>query len=83
MTDLIHRVSASRLKGPDYYDVLPDGEFNLTARNMLSSGMPTAVSSQLFDLGRAHQLKAGDVLFAVGDAGDGCYRLDQGCSRWL
>ena len=78
MTDLILRVSASRLKGPDYYDVLPDGEFNLMARNMLSSGMPTALSSQLFDLGRGHQLKAGDVLFAVGDAGDGCYRLDQG-----
>jgi len=25
-----------------------------------------------------HELKAGGVLFAAGDAGDGCYRLDQG-----
>src|SRR5262249_37234854 len=47
----------------------------------LSFGTPAVVSAQLFelfDLARVHQLKAGDVLFAVGDAGDGCYRLDQG-----
>jgi CRP/FNR family transcriptional regulator, cyclic AMP receptor protein len=48
-------------------------------KNTLSSGVPTApLSSKLFDLARVHQLTAGDVLFAVGDAGDGCYRLDQG-----
>jgi CRP/FNR family transcriptional regulator, cyclic AMP receptor protein len=33
---------------------------------------------ELFDLARVHQLKAGDVLFAAGDAGDGCYCLDEG-----
>jgi CRP/FNR family cyclic AMP-dependent transcriptional regulator len=33
---------------------------------------------ELFDLARVHQLKAGGVLFAAGDAGDGCYCLDKG-----
>jgi CRP/FNR family transcriptional regulator, cyclic AMP receptor protein len=33
---------------------------------------------ELFDLARVHQLKADGVLFAAGDAGDGCYRLDEG-----
>jgi CRP/FNR family transcriptional regulator, cyclic AMP receptor protein len=45
------------------------------------SGTPAALSAQLFELfdaARVHQLNAGDVLFAAGDAGDGCYRLDKG-----
>ena len=42
------------------------------------SGAPTVLSAQLFDVARLHQLKAGDVLFAAGDVGDGCYRLDEG-----
>jgi CRP/FNR family transcriptional regulator, cyclic AMP receptor protein len=45
----------------------------------LLSGAPTVLSAQLFDVvARLHQLKAGDVLFAAGDVGDGCYRLDKG-----
>ena len=42
------------------------------------SGARTVLSAQLFDVARLHQLKAGDVLFAAGDVGDGCYRLDEG-----
>ena len=32
----------------------------------------------MFTNAQVHQLKAGGVLFAAGDAGDGCYRLDMG-----
>jgi CRP/FNR family transcriptional regulator, cyclic AMP receptor protein len=47
----------------------------------LTSGSPAALSAQLFelfDVARVHQLKAGGTLFAAGDAGDGCYRLEKG-----
>jgi CRP/FNR family transcriptional regulator, cyclic AMP receptor protein len=47
----------------------------------LPAGAPAAPSFQLFepfDVARVHQLKAGGVLFAAGDAGDGCYLLDKG-----
>src|SRR5262245_48086432 len=47
----------------------------------LPSGVPTALSAQLFklfDVAQVLQLKAGGALFAAGDAGDGCYRLDKG-----
>jgi CRP/FNR family transcriptional regulator, cyclic AMP receptor protein len=54
--------------------------------NTLSSGAPAVLSAQLFELfnlARVHQLKAGNVLFASGDAGDGCYRLDKGLLKVL
>jgi CRP/FNR family transcriptional regulator len=38
----------------------------------------SAQLAKLFDVLSVHQLKAGGVLFAVGDAGDGCYCLDKG-----
>ena len=44
-------------------------------------GTPTVLSAQLlklFDVAHVHQLKSDGVLFAAGDAGDGCYRLDKG-----
>jgi CRP/FNR family transcriptional regulator len=47
----------------------------------LPSGAPAALSAplfKLFDLAQVHQLKAGGVLLAAGDAGDGCYLLDKG-----
>ena len=47
----------------------------------LRSGAPAALSAQLFklfDVAPVHQLNAGGVLFAAGDAGDGCYLLDEG-----
>src|SRR5258708_29919377 len=37
-----------------------------------------ALSAQLCRAAQPRHLKAGDRLFAIGDAGDGCYRLDQG-----
>jgi len=49
--------------------------------NTLPSGVPAALSAhlfELFDVARVHELKAGGVLFAAGDAGDGCYRLEKG-----
>jgi CRP/FNR family transcriptional regulator, cyclic AMP receptor protein len=50
-------------------------------KNSMVSGTAAALSAQLFELfdaARVHQLKSGGVLFAAGDAGDGCYRLDKG-----
>jgi len=49
--------------------------------NTLLSGVSTALSAhlfELFDVARVHEVKAGGVLFAAGDVGDGCYRLDKG-----
>jgi CRP/FNR family cyclic AMP-dependent transcriptional regulator len=40
--------------------------------------VPEALSRPLFVAARPQVLKAGQVLFASGDAGDGCYLLDQG-----
>jgi CRP/FNR family transcriptional regulator, cyclic AMP receptor protein len=40
--------------------------------------VPEALSRPLFVAARPRGLKAGEVLFAAGDAGDGCYLLDRG-----
>jgi CRP/FNR family transcriptional regulator, cyclic AMP receptor protein len=40
--------------------------------------VPKELSAQLFHAAQPRHLKAGDRLFAIGDAGDGCYQLDQG-----
>jgi CRP-like cAMP-binding protein len=42
------------------------------------ASVPEALSRPLFAAARRRALKAGEVLFAAGDAGDGCYLLDQG-----
>ena len=42
------------------------------------SSVPEALSRPLFVAARPRELKAGEVLFAAGDAGDGCYLLDRG-----
>jgi CRP-like cAMP-binding protein len=39
---------------------------------------PASMFLCMFTNAQVHQLKAGGVLFAAGDAGDGCYRLDKG-----
>jgi CRP/FNR family transcriptional regulator, cyclic AMP receptor protein len=39
---------------------------------------PKQLSRPLFVAARPRSLKAGEVLFAAGDAGDGCYLLDRG-----
>jgi CRP/FNR family transcriptional regulator, cyclic AMP receptor protein len=40
--------------------------------------VPEALSSPLFHAAQPRHLKAGGRLFAVGDAGDGCYLLERG-----
>jgi CRP/FNR family transcriptional regulator, cyclic AMP receptor protein len=40
--------------------------------------VPEALSRPLFVAARPQSLKAGQVLFAAGDAGNGCYLLEQG-----
>jgi CRP/FNR family transcriptional regulator, cyclic AMP receptor protein len=42
------------------------------------ASVPEALSRPLFVAAWPQDLKAGQVLFASGDAGDGCYLLDQG-----
>ena len=40
--------------------------------------LPKSLLLDLFSRPCLHRLKAGDLLFDVGDDGDGCYRLDKG-----
>jgi CRP/FNR family cyclic AMP-dependent transcriptional regulator len=42
------------------------------------ASVPNALSRPLFVAAPRRALKAGEVLFAAGDAGDGCYLLDRG-----
>jgi CRP-like cAMP-binding protein len=51
-----------------------------TSKNRWAS-VPEALSRPLFVAARPRGLKAGQVLFASGDAGDGCYLLDRGLLR--
>jgi CRP/FNR family cyclic AMP-dependent transcriptional regulator len=44
----------------------------------LESIVAPALSAPFFDMAPLRELKAGAVLFAAGDTGDGCYRLEQG-----
>jgi CRP/FNR family transcriptional regulator, cyclic AMP receptor protein len=48
-----------------------------TSKTILSS-LPGRLSAQLFAGAKTCHLKAGEALFAAGDIGDGCYRLEQG-----
>src|SRR6266481_8043774 len=50
---------------------------NPISKNRFAS-VPEALSRPLFVAARPRSLKAGEVLFAAGDAGDGCYLLDRG-----
>src|SRR5262245_33915821 len=49
----------------------------LTSMAILSS-LPERLSAQLFAGAKSCHLNVGDALFAAGDSGDGCYRLEQG-----
>src|SRR5438034_2057433 len=42
------------------------------------SGLPERLLAQLFADAKSCHLRAGDTLFAAGDAGDGCYRVERG-----
>jgi CRP/FNR family cyclic AMP-dependent transcriptional regulator len=42
------------------------------------SVLPAELSAALFATARPHRLKADQILFTAGDAGDGCYRVEQG-----
>src|SRR4029434_5776203 len=42
------------------------------------ASVPEALARPLFVAARPLRLHAGQVLFAAGDAGDGCYLLDRG-----
>jgi len=44
----------------------------------LLSALPTHLSERLFDNATPARLKADEVLFLAGDAGDGCYRVEDG-----
>jgi CRP-like cAMP-binding protein len=42
------------------------------------SRLPERLSAQLLAATKSCHLRAGDTLFAAGDSGDGCYRLERG-----
>lgn len=44
----------------------------------LCLGLPEPMASEILASATPHCLKEGDTLFEAGDAGDGCYRLDEG-----
>ena len=44
----------------------------------LLSALPAHLSERLFDNATTARLKTDEVLFLAGDAGDGCYRVDDG-----
>ena len=44
----------------------------------LLSGLPGHLSANLFNAATAVKLAADETLFMAGDAGDGCYRVDEG-----
>lgn len=44
----------------------------------LIAALPPDLSVDLFSQGRSVRLKAGQMLFAAGDVGNGCYRIDSG-----
>jgi CRP-like cAMP-binding protein len=48
-----------------------------TSKAILSS-LPERMSARLFAGAKSCHLNAGDALFAAGDSGDGCYRLQRG-----
>jgi CRP/FNR family transcriptional regulator, cyclic AMP receptor protein len=48
------------------------------ASTTLLSRLPERLSAQLFAGAKSCHLHAGDTLFAAGDSGDGCYRLERG-----
>src|SRR5262245_11898026 len=48
-----------------------------TSKAILSS-LPDRLSAQLFAGAKSCHLRAGEGLFAAGDSGNGCYRLEQG-----
>ena len=44
----------------------------------LLSGLPEHLVGKLFEAARALRLRADEVLFLAGEAGDGCYRVGEG-----
>ena len=44
----------------------------------LLSGLPEHLSTKLFNAATAVKLTADETLFTAGDAGDGCYRINEG-----
>src|ERR1700757_4477232 len=49
-----------------------------SASTAILSRLPERLSAQLFAGAKSCHLRAGDALFAAGDSGDGCYRLERG-----
>jgi CRP/FNR family cyclic AMP-dependent transcriptional regulator len=50
----------------------------VVAKQSLLSGLPEHLSANLFNAATPVKLAADETLFMAGDAGDGCYRVDEG-----
>jgi CRP/FNR family transcriptional regulator, cyclic AMP receptor protein len=50
----------------------------ISSKPSLLSGLPEHLSAGLFSSAKPVRLNADEVLFLAGDAGDGCYRVEEG-----
>jgi CRP-like cAMP-binding protein len=57
--------------------VMPSNRPAATNQSLLS-GLPEHLSTKLFNAATAVKLTADETLFTAGDAGDGCYRINEG-----
>jgi CRP/FNR family transcriptional regulator, cyclic AMP receptor protein len=55
-----------------------DGSSAGQSQQSLLSGLPEPLLGKLFEAAKTVRLRGDEVLFLAGDAGDGCYRVDDG-----
>ena len=55
-----------------------DGSSDDQANRGLLSGLPEPLLGELFEAAKPVRLRSDEVLFLAGDAGDGCYRVEDG-----
>jgi CRP/FNR family cyclic AMP-dependent transcriptional regulator len=54
------------------------GEFIPAGKINLFSGLPEHLAGELFEATKLVRLRTNEVLFLAGEAGDGCYRVEEG-----
>ena len=70
-------VSRNGIKKRASFEIAGQPAINSTNQGLLTS-LPEHFLASLFSRATAVRLKADEVLFLAGDAGDGCYRVDDG-----
>src|SRR6516164_8759094 len=75
--DRLTKDRLSRSSGRGSAEVSPRSTTSPTSVSLLS-GLPQHLLTDLFRHATTVRLKADEVLFIAGDAGDGCYRVEDG-----